>query len=273
MAFIKFLSTPSARRATDFVGEHSGAGQFLSTPSARRATPAGRTQPQADGNFYPRPPRGGRLRQHHLHDERRKISIHALREEGDQNRAGGGAADSNFYPRPPRGGRPQAIADDDGEWEFLSTPSARRATARCSSMSWAQSDFYPRPPRGGRPLGIGTISPIELISIHALREEGDRVHAPGEQHIDHFYPRPPRGGRPPDQTPCSTSENFYPRPPRGGRRVLVDVLVHRLVFLSTPSARRATVLFQDVAVLRAISIHALREEGDPRPFPQPRIRL
>ena len=57
--------------------------QFLSTPSARRATRDG-----ADGHGSDR------------------ISIHALREEGDA----------------------QAIAEDDGEWEFLSTPSARRAT-------------------------------------------------------------------------------------------------------------------------------------------------
>ena len=56
------------------------------------------------------------------------------------------------------------------------------------------------------------------ISIHALREEGDR---------------------PVTDDPHPT-ENFYPRPPRGGRRNagLVSMIVP--VFLSTPSARRAT---------------------------------
>ena len=57
------------------------------------------------------------------------ISIHALREEGDpaspiSTRWMG----SNFYPRPPRGGRLArhlAVGVDD---TFLSTPSARRAT-------------------------------------------------------------------------------------------------------------------------------------------------
>ena len=59
--------------------------------------------------------------------------------------------------------------------QFLSTPSARRATRYWQTSASKQFYFYPRPPRGGRPLGIGTISPIELISIHALREEGDDV--------------------------------------------------------------------------------------------------
>ena len=34
---------------------------FLSTPSARRATYASRRHRQHRANFYPRPPRGGRL--------------------------------------------------------------------------------------------------------------------------------------------------------------------------------------------------------------------
>ena len=35
------------------------------------------------------------------------------------------------------------------------------------------SDFYPRPPRGGRPHDVPLIGQRNLISIHALREEGD----------------------------------------------------------------------------------------------------
>ena len=56
------------------------------------------------------------------------------------------------------------------------------------------------------------------ISIHALREEGD----------------------------CPTSVrrvprwNFYPRPPRGGRPSRMLQVMYPEVFLSTPSARRAT---------------------------------
>ncbi len=103
-----------------------------------------------------------------------------------------------------------------------------------------------------------------LISIHALREEGDSDDAgPKRQHAN-FYPRPPRGGRPPakegEQEEYKISihalreegdpkafamgpsifSDFYPRPPRGGRH------------------RRMT---SWGGVLK-ISIHALREEGD-----------
>ena len=56
--------------------------------------------------------------------------------------------------------------------------------------------------------------------------------------------------------------NFYPRPPRGGRRYKTALKLRKVEFLSTPSARRATVLFPIRTFLIFISIHALREEGD-----------
>ncbi len=79
--------------------------------------------------------------------------------------------------------------------------------------------------------------------------------------------------------------DFYPRPPRGGRRagiskppMLQTISIHALreegdadgcsaecavlVFLSTPSARRATADNRKLAKGKIISIHALREEGD-----------
>ena len=56
---------------------------FLSTPSARRATSFGNTSNGLWGNFYPRPPRGGRLARFLRGWQSRCISIHALREEGD----------------------------------------------------------------------------------------------------------------------------------------------------------------------------------------------
>ena len=80
-----------------------------------------------------------------------------------------------------------------------------------------------------------------IISIHALREEGDPAPAP----------------------PALPPHNFYPRPPRGGRRDLRKVADGKPKgFLSTPSARRATLQKQPLHLCGSISIHALREEGD-----------
>ena len=101
-------------------------------------------------------------------------------------------------------------------------------------------DFYPRPPRGGRPVVDGDRPRDVSISIHALREEGDGV------------------GR--------------------GVAGLGVISIHALreegdsmssfglpliaLFLSTPSARRATSFADGAHLLHGISIHALREEGD-----------
>ena len=58
-------------------------------------------------------------------------------------------------------------------FEFLSTPSARRATGQHSGAKCYHN-----------------------ISIHALREEGDEKPAEKSEVKKYFYPRPPRGGRP-----------------------------------------------------------------------------
>ena len=79
-----------------------------------------------------------------------------------------------------------------------------------------------------------------MISIHALREEGDHANRRTEVFVPHFYPRPPRGGRHEDR---------------------LDVTI-TCQFLSTPSARRATPAPQPEQPTPEISIHALREEGD-----------
>ena len=192
----KFLSTPSARRATcekilsgekTVISIHALREEgdacthpvfdvaivFLSTPSARRATSGDNTQSLPICDFYPRPPRGGRPSAFPPGRPGCRISIHALREEGDSRSAAVCAA----------------------IMRFLSTPSARRATRRGRSpgafiyisihalreegdlslipLGVVHSYFYPRPPRGGR------------------RHAGRRNH---HLHRD-FYPRPPRGGR------------------------------------------------------------------------------
>ena len=146
-----FLSTPSARRATlRVIGQLAYLGRFLSTPSARRATQ----------DFSPRL-------------QSKEISIHALREEGDSIYPGKKSRRSDFYPRPPRGGRLWALSTSSPRSVFLSTPSARRATAIRWSRRTPRSYFYPRPPRGGRQPEGCSIRRALYISIHALREEGD----------------------------------------------------------------------------------------------------
>ena len=124
--------------------------------------------------------------------------------------------------------------------KFLSTPSARRATF-CGGSGGS-----------GWPISIHALreegdayEPFHLrekieISIHALREEGDFGFSTISTMSSYFYPRPPRGGRPMPTSFCSTG----------------------ILFLSTPSARRATCWLYRMFHRYLISIHALREEGD-----------
>ena len=105
--------------------------------------------------------------------------------------------------------------------EFLSTPSARRATLPfCAARHFIKISIHALREEGDLER-VTLRTHFGNISIHALREEGD--------------------GR--DRDP-----------------EVVDT-----VFLSTPSARRATdgVRRLDGKAHR-FSIHALREEGDPR---------
>ena len=190
--------------------------------------------------FYPRPPRGGRPAGAEPKRVQRKISIHALREEGDLRPAPQPAYRSHFYPRPPRGGRhdgrnlclrraeflstPSArratwgCHNKNSRGRFLSTPSARRATAVIDVPHKKVLDFYPRPPRGGRP-GMTEKQRAEFIFLST----------PSARRATMYSARAPR-----------TSRHFYPRPPRGGRPRRRKSLTRVVKFLSTPSARRAT---------------------------------
>ena len=82
-----------------------------------------------------------------------------------------------------------------------------------------------------------------------------------------FYPRPPGGGRPElSEAEATTPTNFYPRPPGGGRPSFFNGFPHVPVFLSTPSGWRATSGRPVQSNMDAISIHALRVEGDRSPL-------
>ena len=78
----KFLSTPSARRATKVVRKLRRESKFLSTPSARRATHPPQ-RPKRPNRFLSTP--SARRATRHRRGAVRAvfISIHALREEGD----------------------------------------------------------------------------------------------------------------------------------------------------------------------------------------------
>ena len=129
----------------------------------------------------------------------------------------------------------------DEKYRFLSTPSARRATA------WS----------------FATRSPT-IISIHALREEGDIPASVSREGHAYFYPRPPRGGRRP-RLRCQNQTraiSIHALREEGDLALVVadagdvPISIHALreegdvilmylltitsVFLSTPSARRAT---------------------------------
>ena len=185
------------------------------------------------------------------------ISIHALREEGDQIDLLQPPARTHFYPRPPRGGRPW--------WPF-------------PQCSWVY--FYPRPPRGGRHMLLFANYQTIVISIHALREEGDQaaallhgkadaisihalreegdalmsannvtpeisIHALreegdvfanlGEQAILKFLSTPSARRATRTRRPSlNTKGDFYPRPPRGGRRDGLHHHFHRTNFYPRP---------------------------------------
>ena len=103
----------------------------------------------------------------------------------------------------------------------------------------------------------------EIISIHALRVEGDFFNFFKKILIFYdFYPRPPGGGRLISGSQSPPWRYFYPRPPGGGRPSCTLWAFRTSIFLSTPSGWRAThakALRQDG---HGISIHALRVEGD-----------
>ena len=145
--------------------------------------------------FYPRPPRGGRRQRFSTPGCSHKflstpsarratseiqrtlavdnISIHALREEGDDIDEINDHIHKLFLSTPSARRETWKLLFNCLSNPFLSTPSARRATQHKSSQTQRRHDFYPRPPRGGRPTRRQYPLRPTTISIHALREEGD----------------------------------------------------------------------------------------------------
>ena len=171
---IRFLSTPSAGRATNYltIPTVPNMNFYPRPPWGGRRGQGRKTQEICD--FYPRPPWGGRpalswlststtrflstpsvgraTDQHPCAASGCTISIHALRGEGDNGKTRPSIIQIYFYPRPPWGGRPRMGKTCCASCPFLSTPSVGRATPGLAGA------------RGGL-----------AISIHALRGEGDKV--------------------------------------------------------------------------------------------------
>ena len=101
-----------------------------------------------------------------------RISIHALREEGDGSLHTVRTRRCNFYPRPPRGGRPPGAGIFYALNQFLSTPSARRATG-VGFFHIVHFQFLSTPSARRATQYLSARLQSKEISIHALREEGD----------------------------------------------------------------------------------------------------
>ena len=122
-------------------------------------------------DFNPRPPRGGRRDILQRTDIIRTISIHAPREGGDS----------------------KIITTDEEVLLFQSTPPARGATWRC----WP---LRPARPFQSTPPARGATTPRQL----------------GRRRCPDFNPRPPRGGRRLCTTPAAARHRFQSTPPARG---------------------------------------------------------
>ena len=126
-----------------------------------------------------------------------------------------------------------------GAAAFLSTPSVGRATG-----------------------GFRRFVDEPLISIHALRGEGDYTVWLAWAGLAYFYPRPPWGGRRASRC-CAFTIGLFLSTPSVGRATNGRSKWHKVrAFLSTPSVGRATLSARFDMLVSRISIHALRGEGD-----------
>ena len=169
---------------------------------------------------------------------RRAISIHALRVEGDN----------------------PALTTATRATSFLSTPSGWRATrgwrasvGQCVIFLSTPSGWRATPPRHGRQLRRGiSIHALRVegdpdvlralkfhfISIHALRVEGDTQKQLRDVERLLFLSTPSgwRATSARDWRRKKKAGNFYPRPPGGGRPLVIsDQIAGPPGFLSTPS--------------------------------------
>ena len=169
-------------------------------------------------HFNPRPPWGGRQR-----------AAQTVR-----------ASSINFNPRPPWGGRLYLLKSPPKDKHFNPRPpwGGRRYPVSPRILS---RYFNPRPPWGGRQSQQLPRAGKAVISIHALRGEGD-----------------PRADK-----RAKSRKGFQSTPSVGRATIPAEAAFLRYsTFQSTPSVGRATWFLPYLSPLSHISIHALRGEGD-----------
>ena len=157
-----FQSTPSVGRATYMVLFYMIVGIFQSTPSVGRATILSPKKSMTLFTFQSTPSVGRATRLIRADIAADKISIHALRGEGDD------------YFGFVRSCKCISIHALRGEGDVVIAQKVGDGTY-----------FNPRPPWGGRHLDKDMDVSINTISIHALRGEGDvqKAHARQPFHI------------------------------------------------------------------------------------------
>ena len=137
-----FLSTPSARRATTLYHKSSLTMRDFYPRPPRGGRPQGAGGTASAGNFYPRPPRGGRRFSRQPSFRQRRISIHALREEGDNGFRKVLYWSKEFLSTPSARRATAGMIYPPYSAGFLSTPSARRATAKTETKSLFSYKLY-----------------------------------------------------------------------------------------------------------------------------------
>ena len=236
-------------------------------------------------DFYPRPPGGGR------HFAAVAVVLHRVflstpsgwRATADDCKRRANA--KNFYPRPPGGGRHFALQAAPDRRGFLSTPSGWRATRAAKSpplsarflstpSGWRATALFEQrkvfvlrflsTPSGWRATPWRRYRRDDYrISIHALRVEGDStvfcalLDMPISIHAlrvegDNFI-----------SSTIMPVAKFLSTPSGWRATSGVGCVSKSLEFLSTPSGWRATLCCHICrSLFTAISIHALRVEGD-----------
>ena len=162
-----------------------------------------------------------------------RISIHALRGEGDRR-----AADETFYLT-----------------KFQSTPSVGRATSAFQSAIDTMNISIHALRGEGDLNNILNERSLNNISIHALRGEGDGAPVRLGFCVSHFNPRPPWGGRPKNTNQRTNYTKFQSTPSVGRATNEARLSSTALAFQSTPSVGRATAKIYKYATLCLYIVH------------------